>query len=189
MTRYLLLLVFSALSLACASVPTGPAQLTTEAGEAQSFEALIGDADHTVLIWWSNQCPCVKRYAERVKTLADTYPLPFYYISSNAGEGRETFAAATWSPLPIFRDEGGRLAAALSVRSTPTAVIVNRAGDVLYRGWIDNEREPGAAGRQAWLEAALDRVMAGESFSEEKPAWGCMVTRSLSESGSCTSPE
>jgi hypothetical protein len=69
-------------------------------------------------------------------------------------------------------------------------VLVRRDGTVLYRGWLDNEREPGDDGREAWLERALEGFVDGTAFASRSPTWGCTITRRLavSEAPSCHSP-
>lgn len=183
------LFLFSALALsACGAAPTGPVQLYAQDGSQPSLRSLAAPKDGAVLIWWSNSCPCVRRYNERAKALAAAHDLPFYYVASNAGEGAEAIAAAEWATLPVLLDEGGRLAQSLGVTSTPTAVLLDGQGEVIYRGWIDNEREPGEKGREPWLEQALARKAQGDLKPTRRPTWGCRITRSIGEASSCHSP-
>jgi hypothetical protein len=50
---------------------------------------------------------------------------------------------------------------------------------VRFLGWVDNEREPGADGREPWLERALDGVLSQQRFVARTPTWGCTITKSL----------
>ncbi len=130
----------------------------------------------------------MRRYQERVDALLDAYPperVRVAAISSNAGESLADalrVAAERGVRVPIFRDEGGRLAAALGARSTPTVVLLDKAGAVRFLGWIDNERVPGDPGREPWLERAIQGVLDGKaSFAARLPVYGCRITRSLFE--------
>jgi hypothetical protein len=129
-----------------------------------------------------------------VDALLDAYPAPrvrVLGVSSNAGEpfaDALRVAAERQVRLPLFRDEGGRVAEALGARSTPTVVVLDASGAVRYLGWVDNERLPGAAGREPWLEHALEGVLDGKTaFSARSPTYGCAITHSLfrPEQSSC----
>lgn len=100
-------------------------------------------------------------------------------IASNADETLREVEAARRErhiELPIYRDRGGVVAKAVDARSTPTVAVLLPDGQVVYRGWIDNERDVGQSGRQPWLDNALQRVLAGNVRAEERPRWGCQIT-------------
>jgi peroxiredoxin len=168
--------------------------LTAPDGQASSLAALAAGRDATVLVFWSGTCPCVRRYQERVDALLDAYPPPrvaVIGVSSNAGE---SFAEALRVArergvrIPILRDEGGEVARALGVQSTPTVVVLDRAGRTRFVGWVDNERLPGEPGREPWLERALRGVLDGHgAFAARTPVYGCTITRALfrAEQGAC----
>ncbi len=143
----------------------------------------------TVLIWWSSRCPCVGRYLDRIADLRDRYAprgVALVFVASNADDDPATLARhAASAPLPLLHDPHGTLARRLGVVSTPTAVVLTPDGVVAFRGWIDNERLPGAPDRQPWLADALDATLAGAPPQRQTPAWGCMITRSLSEPTDC----
>jgi hypothetical protein len=174
-----------------------PLALVAPTGDAVSYDALRSAQELTVLVFWSAQCPCVRRYQARVDALLDAYPadrVRVVGISSNAGEPFAEVLGAVRERgvrIPVYRDEGGRLAEAVGAGSTPTVAVVDRAGAVRYLGWIDNERAPGVAGREPWLDQAVAALLAGRSdFRARAPAWGCVITRSLFDprpaGGCCT---
>ncbi len=181
----------AALGAAACAAPraAGPAPvlaLEDAQGGWTTLDELRGDRDATVLVFWSASCPCVRRYQARADALLDAHPadrVRVVGVSSNAGEPFEDVlrtAAGRGVRIPILRDESGRVARALGVRSTPTVVLLDRSGAVRYLGWIDNERLPGEAGREPWLERALEGVLDGKSsFASRSPTWGCPITRSL----------
>lgn len=185
------LLLGSTLLLGCAGVPVARGSLQelglqSTRGEAAQVGGLLARADATVFVFWSSGCPCVRRYQARVDALAQAWAargVAFVEVSSNAGETMDSLREAERLRSlvrPLWRDEGGLLARQLEARSTPTVVLVRRDGKVLYRGWLDNERLPGEAGREAWLEQALTAFASGGTALAKSPTWGCTITRSLS---------
>jgi len=197
------LFVLAALAIAgCAAAPKtiveqpGHASLTLTAidGSPVKLDQLWRDRKVAVLVFWSGGCPCVRRYQGRVDALLDQYPadrVRVIGVSSNAGESFEDairVAKERRVRIPIFRDEGGRVAQAVGARSTPTVVVIDGRGTVRFRGWIDNERLPGNPEREPYLERAIGGVLEGRGdFAERSPIYGCAITRSLfgSASTSC----
>jgi hypothetical protein len=176
------------------STPTGaPLSLAAPDGTSSTLDHLRAGHDATVLVFWSGACPCVRRYQDRVDALLDAYPsarVRVIGVSSNAGETHADalrVARERQVRIPIFRDEGGAVARALGAQSTPTIVVLDASGAIRYRGWLDNERLPGESGREAWLDRALLGLLDGKAFQSRSPTWGCTITRSLFESGSCGS--
>ena len=184
------ILLASALGCASQSAAIAPVQpdlpLGTPQGDTTSLAALHRGHDATVLVFWRGGCPCVRRYQERVDALLDTYPanrVRVVGISSNAGEPfREVLQTAQdrGVRIPIYRDEGGLLADALDVHSTPAVVLLDRHGDVRFHGWLDNEHVPGESGREPWLDRAIVGVLDGtQEFAARTPTYGCTITRQL----------
>jgi len=182
------LLASLALPLATAGAEDPPLSVVAADGRRVTLEELRGGRDATVLVFWSAGCPCVRRYQERVDALLETYPkdrVQVVALVSNAGETLAEdlkTAVERGVRVPIYRDEGGRVARAMGARSTPTVVVLDKKGDVRFLGWLDNERLPGVEGREPWLDLALTGVLAGRNdFKKKTPTYGCIITRSLSE--------
>lgn len=145
----------------------------------------------TVLVFWSSQCPCVRRYQSRVDALVSRYPadrVAVIGVSSNADESLNEavlVAKRRGVQIPILRDDNGEVARAVDARSTPMVVVIDQRGTIRYRGWIDNERLPGDAGREAWLERAIEGVLQQrDDFASRSAVYGCSITRSLFASNS-----
>jgi hypothetical protein len=200
-SRQLPLLVAAALagcagagSLPGADAP--PPALASATGEVTTLEALCAGQDLTVLVFWSADCPCVRRYQDRLDALLESWPadrVRIVGVTSNVGETFESALAAARARgvrLPLWRDEGGRVADAVGARSTPTIAVLDRAGAVRFLGWLDNERRPGEPGREPWLEHAVTALLAGGSAAPARtPVYGCVITKSLFQSnhGPCCS--
>jgi hypothetical protein len=163
-----------------------PLTLVAATGAAAPLDSLRAERDLTVLVFWSATCPCVRRYQQRVDALLDAYPadrMRVVGVSSNAGERFEDVLLAARERgvrIPMFRDEGGRVAEALGARSTPTVAVLDRGGVLRFLGWVDNERLPGDPGREPWLDRALEALLAGRPVATARtPVFGCVITRSL----------
>jgi len=172
--------------------------LLTGEGNALPLSEIWRGHRATVLIFWSANCPCVRRYQDRVETLLGQYQakgVAVFGVSSNADE---TFAevrraaSARGIRLPIVRDENGLLAQALGVHSTPTVVMLDERGETRFVGWFDNERTPGEPDREPWLELALQGVLENRSdFATRSPVFGCTIARRLfgaTQGHSCIAP-
>ena len=194
----LLVLLLSAAGCAAsrgaAKAGAAPLVLAGPDGGVRTLAQLAAGHDATVLVFWSGTCPCVRRYQERVDALLDAHPpgrVAVVGVSSNAGESLADalrVAGERGVRIPILRDEGGAVARALGVQSTPTVAVLDRAGATRFVGWVDNERLPGDPGREPWLERALQGVLDGRTaFAARTPVYGCTITRSLfgPEQSSC----
>jgi peroxiredoxin len=173
--------------------PLAPMTLTSADGSTVALDDLWRTRSATVLVFWSGECPCVRRYQERVDSLLDRYPadrVRVLGISSNAGESFADVLRAAKERgvrIPIFRDESGQIAESVGAHTTPTAVVIDASGKIRFRGWIDNERLPGEPGRQPWLDRALVGVLAHrDDFAPQVPIYGCTITRSLFGSSHCS---
>jgi hypothetical protein len=189
-----------ALAAAACAAPQGPAPaagaaalaLVAPDGTAVPLDELRGGRDALVLVFWSGTCPCVRRYQERVDALLDRWPaerVRVVGVSSNAGEGLADalrVARERAVRLPLYRDPGGRLAEAVGARSTPTVAVLDAGGRLRFLGWLDNERVAGDPRREPWLDRAIAGVLeGGTGFAPRTPTYGCVITRSLFEAGSC----
>ena len=194
----LLVLLLSAAGCAAsrgaAKPGAAPLVLAGPDGGVRTLAQLAAGHDATVLVFWSGTCPCVRRYQERVDALLDAHPpgrVAVVGVSSNAGESLADalrVAGERGVRIPILRDEGGAVARALGVQSTPTVAVLDRAGATRFVGWVDNERLPGDPRREPWLERALQGVLDGHTaFAARTPVYGCTITRSLfgPEQSSC----
>lgn len=154
-------------------------------GAAVPLESLWRGQEATVVVFWSQGCPCVRRYQARVDALLDAWPtrrVRVVAVSSNANDSFEEalrVARERGVRVPLFRDEGARLAQALGARSTPTIAVLDGEGRLRFLGWLDNERLPGDADRQAYVERAVNGLLGGSAFAAKSPVFGCTITRSL----------
>lgn len=158
--------------------------LVDVAGATLELAELVASHQLTVLFWYGVSCPCVARYQARIEEIAQRHApddVVVIAVDSNADDDVDALTRSIEDRgfvLPIYRDIDAELADLLGVRSTPTVVVLDANAEVVFRGWIDNERQPGQRGREAWLEEALAAAIAGTGGgSTEAPVYGCAVTR------------
>lgn len=170
--------------LASAALDEASSALHTEEGARLDLVALTQGQRAVVLVFVSAACPCVRRYQARIGDLSRRFGASGITVLGVVSNAKETPADVRRVyprrelDVPLIHDPGGRLADELGARSTPTVVVLGPGGKRLFLGWIDNEREPGAAGRQPYVERVLEAVLHGRSdFGQRSPVYGCRITR------------
>jgi hypothetical protein len=82
-------------------------------------------------------------------------------------------------PTMYFVDEEGKLGKEFKAKTTPTMVVINPKGEVVYHGAIDNKPttdEDDVEGARNYLSEVMEAVMAGRPapISHTK-SYGCSV--------------
>lgn len=153
----------------------------TGTNTTHSLAELSANKKGTVFIFWQQSCPCVKRYQGRINALFERFGdrLAFFHVSSNLQESNAEVLAAyerRHIPVPLIFDEDAQLKKALDIRGTPSAALVNAAGELLFVGWIDNERNVHERGRHAYLENAISQMLKDELIATpSSPMFGCAI--------------
>ncbi len=106
-------------------------------------------------------------------------------INSNAagkqGHGRERNAKAKGEydlPRAVLLDEDGAVGKAYGAKTTPHMYIVDPAGNLVYRGGLDNAPRGSApkSGLVSFVQDALTAVTAGQPVkTADTKAYGCSV--------------
>ena len=74
-------------------------------------------------------------------------------------------------------DKNNALADRLGARMTPEAFVLDQHGDIRYRGFIDDAKNP-ARVTHSGLRGALDAVLAGTPVTNpETKSFGCTIHR------------
>jgi peroxiredoxin len=151
-------------------------------GHSYRLEDIYQKHKATVVIFWQTHCPCVMRYQNRVNKLYERYAqesVAFLHVSSNSNESFlevKTEYKKRSIPLPLLRDEGGILAHTVGAKTTPSAAIINQTGEIIFLGWIDNERYENEKGRIAYLEDALVKLINNLLPTiSTSPMFGCAI--------------
>ena len=87
---------------------------------------------------------------------------------------RARVASEDW-PMPYLRDETQEVARAYDAKTTPDVFVLDSERRLRYRGAPDADYDDPSA-NAAWLRAALDAVLAGDSpaLPETRPV-GCSI--------------
>jgi thiol-disulfide isomerase/thioredoxin len=137
----------------------------------------------TAVIFTSTQCPVSNAYNDRMKALyADYTPkgVQFVFLNANASESPadiDHHRAAQGFPFPVYRDAGNAFADKVGAQVTPHGFVFDTKGTLVYRGAIDNAKNPGNVTKQP-LRDALDAALAGRPAPvAEVRAFGCSIER------------
>ena len=137
-----------------------------------------------VLSFWSFKCPVSLSYDERLMDLQEKFGgrgVIVMAVASNANEGETEIQRNTANLkflLPVLLDQDGSLAETLSATHTPGLCIIDQSGVLRYRGALDNNKNSGEKGRIAYVEDALDALLASRSVAiPESRSFGCSIRR------------
>lgn len=138
----------------------------------------------TVFLFVSSECPLVRAYVGRLRTLEKEYAgrrVSFFLVNAHPTDTIDI--AKTWSrernlTIPIVKDVGALLTDRLGATRTPEAVVVDRAGNVAYRGRIDDHIDE-AKVQHRYLREALDAIIVGKPAPKATVgmADGCLILR------------
>jgi peroxiredoxin len=151
-----------------------------------SWSPTDGPAPATVIVFTCNHCPYALAWHDRIADAARDYAgrgVRFLAINANDADRypRDSYDAMRrrvededW-PMPYLHDASQEVARAYGAQTTPDVFVLDAGGVLRYRGAPDSDYDdPGQ--RAAWLRAALDAVLAGESPepAETRPV-GCSI--------------
>lgn len=139
-----------------------------------------------VLVFVTTDCPIANGYAPEIQAIAAEHrddPVGFFLVHVDpeiTAERALAHAREFGYALPLVLDPEQALVARTGVTVTPEAVVVDAAGELLYRGRVDDlyenlgrkRRFP----RRRDLRAALDAALAGRPIETPRTAAvGCLV--------------
>jgi len=143
-----------------------------------------GEKLASVLVFYSQDCPISKSYVPEINRLCAQYTNFAYYIVE---VGSEATAEMTRKHVHeydlhavVLLDPKHRVVKVAGAEVTPEAAVLDRKGQVLYRGRIDNwyaglGKKRARATRQD-LREALDSLARGRRIKEkETVAIGCVI--------------
>ena len=147
----------------------------------------LGGPNGLVLIFWSNNCPWVDKYEDRLRsTVAEFSGQGFGFVLVNSNDpvafpeesidGIRDRAASRNYGVPYLLDEGSALANALGVTRTPHVYVFDGSRALIYSGTLDDS--PGDPGnvKEAYLNDVLAAVGAGGRAPVTRTtAFGCRL--------------
>lgn len=153
-------------------------------GGAAQLSGLMGSKGMVVL-FWSNQCPWIDKYEDRVIALAKKYQsqgVPFVLINSNnqtafpKESAEESKAKASGYPMTYLRDNGSAAAEAFGASRTPHVFVFDANSSLVYVGAIDDSPGDPSNVNKTYLADALGALVNGGSAPvAQTKAFGCMI--------------
>lgn len=141
----------------------------------------------TVLCFLGTECPLAKLYASRLQEMANKFAdqnVAFVGVMSNSQDSPAEcleYAKLHQIKFPVIKDVDQQLADRFDATRTPEVVVVDQANQVVYRGRIDDQYQPGIAREkptQHDLSNALAALVEGKSVPlSETVAVGCVIGR------------
>lgn len=140
-----------------------------------------------LILFLCNHCPYVHRYASRIEELASTYlpqGLEVWGINSNdaarvpedAFDKMPTMAKRLGLEGRYLHDADQSIARQLRAERTPEAYLFNPAGELVYRGAIDDNHEDAKLAREHYLRDAIEAILLNHVLQNqyETPV-GCTI--------------
>ncbi len=96
------------------------------------------------LVFITTDCPIANFYQPTLRKIGDEFAgrgIPLYMIHSDpdvTADAAQHHVAKFNISAPVILDHGQSIARRVDAKVTPEAIIVDRAGKILYRGRIDN---------------------------------------------------
>jgi peroxiredoxin len=151
------------------------------------------EARAVALFFIAAECPISNRYAPEINRIVAAYSargVAFYGVQSDPDVGAASalrHVKAYGFDFPVLLDPAQTLADQTGVTLTPTAVIVSPAGELLYRGRIDNRYldfgKYRDAGVKPDLRLALDALITGKPVAEKyTKSIGCALPPPVGQS-------
>lgn len=153
-------------------VPGFQAKALDVSGEAATSRDFDSQAQKhvTAYLFVGTQCPATAAYLDRMRALETKYRatgVDFVYVYPNktdTSEAKTAFHKTSRLTGPMIDDEGGKIARMLGASHTSEVLLVAKDGKLLYRGAIDDSREPSQVKTQ-YVASALDAHLAGKPIA------------------------
>ncbi|MDG1512639.1 MAG: redoxin domain-containing protein [Mariniblastus sp.] len=153
-------------------------------GNSIALEKSLG-SHLTVVCFIGTECPLAKLYSGRLGKLAEKFPqVDFIAVSSNQQDSIEELKAFRERfnvSIPIVKDVANLVADQFEAERTPEVFLVNENLEILYRGRIDDQYQPGIAKRNPTRDDLM--IAISECLADGKPSVtqtevdGCLIGR------------
>lgn len=151
-------------------------------GSQNTLASLTGSSG-TVFIFWSNQCPWVDKYKDRIVDLHQSYSsqgINFVLVNANDPEAFPQEAPDVGRrqkmPMPYVSDPGSQLAKALGASRTPHVFAFDASQTLAFVGAIDDSPGDPSNVEEAYLDDALKAIAGGGAVSRSQTkAFGCRI--------------
>jgi peroxiredoxin len=150
------------------------------AGTTRSLRGELAGKKAAVVVFWSGICSHCLRYDEYLSKFGERRPdVPLLAVASRQQETADQLrrtARERKLTFPILIDPGGRTAKQWFTEQTPRAFLIGPDFALHYRGAIDNFQFPGDPDYAAYLEPAIEDLVAGRPVAQPDTAsFGCAI--------------
>lgn len=154
--------------------------------DGKTYDLKPGDGIVSVVIFTCNQCPYAKAFEPRLAEIAKQYAekgVTFYAINPNddarfteeTTDNMRARAVEKSYPFPYLKDGDSAVARSWGARVTPHVYVVDGAGVLRYRGYIDDSAKPEQRTKTG-LTDALDAVLAKQPVTNTVTReFGCTI--------------
>jgi len=178
------------LPMACEAAAGSDVQVFTDVRNGNNVQPLsLGEDKATVLIFITVDCPVANQYSPQIRDLVAAHrdqPVRFYLVHVDpdvTAEEARKHAEKYGHICPVIRDPQHVLVQRTGVEFTPEAAVIDRSGDIVYRGRINNWY--GEVGRKRPLgptrhdlQDAIAAVLQGRRVEVRRTqAVGCNIPR------------
>ena len=149
----------------------------------------LGQDKAAVLIFITVDCPVANQYSPQIRDLVAAHenkPVRFYLVHVDPDvtlDAARKHAEEYGHTCPVIRDPDHVLVRHTGVDITPEAAVINRSGDIVYRGRINNwygdvgRKRPLGPTRHD-LRDAIEAVLSGQEIKVKRTqAVGCNIPR------------
>jgi hypothetical protein len=184
----LLLLVAAPASAQPEPMPLGSSMPTATLQRVDGTTVQLNNVTgQTGTLFWSNQCPWVDRYEDRVTEIVQRFQpqsIQFMLVNSNDASAfpqeslqasRERADARGYQAMYV-RDEGSALARSLGATRTPHVFVFDADQTLVYTGTIDDSPSGPEGVTKSYLADALEALASGgEVPVPQTKAFGCTI--------------
>ena len=144
----------------------------TPPGEVSVHVSSQGRTRPTAYVVLGTHCPTTARYLERIGALEKKYgeKVDFIYLYPNrtdTPEAKRAFHAEHGFRGPMIDDQGAAITHQMRVGRTAEVVLAGADGTIVYRGAVDDSKDPEKVTRQH-MALALDEHLAGKPVTLPK---------------------
>jgi thiol-disulfide isomerase/thioredoxin len=144
------------------------------------------DGHLKVVVFTCNSCPFAKAFEPRLIEIANRFGhkgVSFYAVDPNDDSqypdetlaNMKARADAQEYPFPYLKDADSSIARAYGARVTPHVFVIDGAGIVRYRGYVDDSAKP-AERKTTGLTDALGALTNGRDIvNADTRAFGCSI--------------
>jgi len=149
-------------------------------GETVGLSSFLVEHRAAVVVFWSATCSHCVRYDTYLNDFSGRYPdMALLTVAARSNETMELLhrtAAERNLGFPILHDQNRDVAHRWQVSQTPRAFLLDANLCLRYRGAIDNFTYPTDPEHEAYLDIAVQALLAGEPIQRNETAsFGCPI--------------